>query len=320
MGLARTLGVSELVIGAVFVGFGTSMPELVTSIEAIQGEAVGIAVGNVVGSNIANVMLVLGVAALIRPILTNPSALARDTVWMIAATVLFCALIWFDVFTRPVGLALVGLLAIYVISSIVLDRRGSSKVGEMHAEEAEIIEAHDPWFIALPLAIVGIAGVVFGAHFLIEGGVDLAATFGVSEAVIGLTVVAIGTSLPELATSVISALKGKSDVALGNILGSNLFNILCVMGLTATVHPFSVLEPTSAAQGYGYGAGDPSIQPDTLVPLISWEHIGALILSVFLLLLFAFTGRRLARWEGFLLLAGYALYMGMIFDLVPTLA
>ncbi|MEO1101870.1 MAG: calcium/sodium antiporter [Pseudomonadota bacterium] len=309
--IARTFGISELIIGLTLVGFGTSVPELVTSLRAIETDAVGIAVGNVVGSNVANVLLVLGVAALLSPIITNPKALTRDTVFMILVTVVFCALIWFDMFTRNVGIGLVSVLVVYLIFSIVFDRSSGNETGALHADEAATVETHDPIIIAIPMALFGVAAVIFGARYLVTGGVDIARDFGVSETLVGLTVVAIGTSLPELATSAVSALRGKSDVALGNIIGSNIFNILGIMGITAIVHPFSVLAPQTAARGYGYGEARPEAQSEVLLPLISSEHIGALVLSVFLLLIFAFTSRKIARWEGAVMLGAYALYIYM---------
>ncbi len=306
VGVARRLGVSELVIGLTLVGFGTSIPELVTSLRAINLDAVGISVGNVVGSNVANVLMVLGVAALIRPIKTHPKALARDFSAMVAATALFCVLVYLDFFTRAVGFGLVGLLLVYMGLSVVLDRAGGD-VGELHADEAEAIETEDAAWLSGVLTVGGVAGVILGARLLVDGGVELASAFGVSEAVIGLSVVAIGTSLPELATSAVSALRGKSDVALGNILGSNIFNVLGIVGVTAAVHPFSVLERAPADAGSALANAAPYSS------VLAWSDIGALALSVLLLLLFAFTGRRLARWEGGVLLFAYALYMATLF-------
>ena len=316
VGVARRLGVSELIIGLTLVGFGTSLPELVTSIRAIEQDAVGIAVGNVVGSNIANVLLVLGLAALIAPIVTQPSALARDTGFMILVTVAFAVLVWLDLFSRPVGIAMVGVLLAYVAFSFLLDRRGNTPAARLHADESAIIGGNDPLAMSLILAIAGMAGVVFGARFLVDGAIRLASAAGLSETVIGLSIVAVGTSLPELATSVISALRGKPDVALGNVIGSNIFNILGILGLAAIIKPFSVLASQPAASSI-LGT-DVTPQGTVSLPIIGWEHIGALVLSVFLLVLFAFTGKRLARWEGLVLLAAYALYLGMVFDFVPT--
>ena len=316
VGVAKRLGVSELVIGLTLVGFGTSMPELVTSLRAVQQDAVGLAIGNVAGSNIANVLLVLGVAALIKPIITNPAALARDTLVMIAATLVFAALVYFDAFTRLAGGVLVAALVTYILVSLIMDRGGKAAPGVMHAEEGALLQVEQGLLVSAVMAVLGMIGVVFGARFLVDGGSGLATAMGVSETVIGLTIVAIGTSLPELATSAISALRGKSDVALGNVLGSNIFNILGVLGVTALVEPFSVMVPEPAATSIFNANVDP--QGSVALPILGWEDIGAVILSVFLLVLFAFTGRKLARWEGAVLLGAYTLYMGMIAGVVPT--
>ncbi|NBC13837.1 MAG: calcium/sodium antiporter [Gammaproteobacteria bacterium] len=316
VGVARKLGVSDLIIGLTLVGFGTSLPELVTSLQALNEEAVGIAVGNVVGSNISNILLVLGMAALIAPFVTQPAALARDTGFMILVTVAFGALIWFDLFSRPVGLVMVTLLVVYVMASFFLDRRPDNPAAQLHAEESEVVKAGDPLPISLILAFAGMAGVIFGARFLVDGGIRLAGAVGLSEAVVGLSIVAVGTSLPELATSIISAMRGKADVALGNVIGSNIFNMLGIIGVSALVKPFSVLAPQPAASSYL--AGEARSQGLVNLPIIGWEHIGALILSVFLLLLFAFTEKRMERWEGLVLLLAYGIYMGMLFEFVPT--
>jgi cation:H+ antiporter len=313
--VARRLNISELVIGLTLVGFGTSVPELVTSLRAIGQDAVGIAVGNVVGSNIANILLVLGVAALIRPILTNPRALMRDGSFMVGVTLILCTLIYYDLFSRPVGIALVALLIVYMVYSVVADK-GNTQTAALHEDEGESFGVQHGLGMGILLTALGIAGVVFGARFLVDGSVILARDFGISEAVIGLSIVAIGTSLPELATSAIAAFRGKSDVALGNILGSNIFNVLGIVGVTAIVHPFSVMREANAVEGDI--AGNAMERTVIMESIISWEHIGALILSVMLLWLFAFSGRRVARWEGAVMLLAYALYMGMLFDLVPV--
>ncbi|HBQ48718.1 MAG TPA: sodium:calcium antiporter, partial [Hyphomonas atlantica] len=235
--VARKLNISELVIGLTLVGFGTSVPELVTSLRAISEGAVGIAVGNVVGSNIANVLLVLGVAAVIHPIITNPRALMRDTSIMVIVTAVLCALIWFDLFSRLAGFVLVAALLAYIAFSLIADRTAGDKAADMHAEEGEIVEANYGIVLGILIAVAGLAGVVIGAKLLVDGGVVIARDFGISETVIGLSIVAVGTSLPELATSAIAAFRGKADVALGNIIGSNIFNILGILGVTALVHP-----------------------------------------------------------------------------------
>lgn len=308
--IARRLNISELVIGLTLVGFGTSVPELVTSLQAVQRDAVGIAVGNVVGSNIANILLVLALAVLLQPILVNLSAIARDTGVMISATLFLCALLWFDQFGRLSGGILVGTLVCYIVFSLILDQRRENPVAEMHAAEGEAVAARFPLAVGLVMALAGLVGVIIGANLLVEGSVTIARQFGLSEAVIGLTIVAVGTSLPELATTVVAAARGRGDVALGNVIGSNIFNILGILGITALVHPFSVRGDIGAEAM----AGGQSTS------ILSSTDIGALVLSVFLLVLFAASGRKLARWEGGVLLAGYVLYMGLTFDLIPVAA
>lgn len=316
VGIARKFGMSELVIGLTLVGFGTSVPELVTSLQAVSVDAVGMAVGNVAGSNVANILLVLGAAALIRPIVTNPGALSRDFSIMVGVTLIFCALVYYDIFSRAVGVGLVALLLVYVGASFVLDKGSDSEAGSMHADEGELIETNDALPLALFLAIVGIIAVVFGARILVLGGVDMASRFGVSEAVIGLTIVAFGTSLPELATVCVSAWRGKSDVALGTVLGSNIFNILGIIGVTAAVAPFKLSEGGQGIASPELSAGE--IFSNNSAGGLTWTDISTLALSVFLVLIFAFTGKRLARWEGAIMISAYLLYMGFLFGLVPT--
>jgi len=188
--------------------------------------------------------------------------------------------------------------------------------GVMHTEEGELMSGELGLVTGLLLAIGGVVAVVFGARFLVDGGSGLATDLGISEAVIGLTVVAVGTSLPELATSAISALRGKSDLALGNIIGSNIVNLLGILGVSALVQPFSVLVERPAATSILGTNVDP--QGGVALPILSWQDMGALFLSVFLLILFGLTGRKIARWEGAVLLGAYLLYMGLLAGVVPT--
>lgn len=306
--VARKLNISELVIGLTLVGFGTSVPELVTSLQAIEKGAVGIAIGNVVGSNIANIFLVLAIAAIISPVFVHPQALARDGTFMLAVTGVLCALLWFDQFNRLSGFLLLALLTAYLVLSLVADQRRQSAAAELHQAEGESVEAHYGLGVGLLIALAGLAGVVIGANLLVNGATSLALSFGISETVIGLTIVAIGTSLPELATSIVAAYRKRGDVALGNIIGSNIFNILGILGITSLVSPFTVRGDITA----GALAG---AQP---VSIISSVDVGAVVLSAGLLMLFAMTGRKIARWEGAVLLLGYILYMGLTFDLIPT--
>ncbi|MBI1401474.1 calcium/sodium antiporter [Hyphomonas sp.] len=308
--VARKLNISELVIGLTLVGFGTSVPELVTSIQAVGNGSVGIAIGNVVGSNVANIFLVLAVAAIITPIMVQPSALARDGTIMIAVTILLCGLLWFDQFGRIAGIILVALLVSYLAFSLIADQRRQDATAEMHRAEGELVEAGYGLTLGLLIAAAGLVAVVFGANLLVTGASTLARSFGISETVIGLSIVAVGTSLPELATSVVAALRKRADVALGNIIGSNIFNILGIVGVTALVQPFSIRGDEGAVAMAGS-------QP---VSIISSMDVGALVLSAGLLMLFAMTGRQIARWEGCVLLLGYALYMGMTFGLIPRIS
>lgn len=317
VGIARKFGLSELIIGLTLVGFGTSLPELVTSLQALSEGAVGLSIGNVIGSNVANILLVLGAAALVAPILCSPRALARDGLIMLLVTLVFAALIWFDQFSRITGIIMVVALVGYLLFSILMDKRSNhSPAATLHEAEAEEIETNDPSLLSIVLAVGGIAAVVFGARLLVDGGTDAAVVFGVSDTVIGISVLAIGTSLPELATSVIAARRGNADVALGNVIGSNIFNILGIIGVSAIVFPFSIAAaPITAGAPLEVAA----MQFNAVASLVTWTDMGALALSVFLLGLFAYTGRKLARWEGFVLLASYAVYLGLRFDVIPSL-
>ena len=315
VGVARRLGMSELMIGLTLVGFGTSMPEMVTSLQALSDGAVGISVGTVIGSNVANLLLVIGAGALITPIVTHPQALARDGLFMAAVTALFAVILWIDGFSRLVGVLFLVVLVAYLIVSVVLDRRKGSPVAVVHSGEAELVETHEPLLLSLALTLGGIAGVILGARFLVAGASDLARAVGISETVIGLSIVAIGTSLPELVTTIVSAARGKADVALGNVIGSNIFNILGIMGMSASVYPFSIMATENSSGVQPVGAEAMQFKPGESI--ITMQDMGALALSVFLLFLFAYTGRRVARWEGAVLLLGYGLYIAMSFNLLP---
>ena len=310
--VARKLNISELVIGLTLVGCGTSMPELVTSLRAIGTGAVGISIGNVIGSNIANILLVLGTAAILQPILTHPRALTRDATVVVGATAALCALIYLDAFTRLTGILLLTALVLYVVLSLIADQQGNTPVAELHAEEGEIVTSEFGITKGLLVAGLGLAGIVYGASLLVDGAVGIARTLGVSEAVIGMSIVAIGTSLPELATSLVAATRGKADVALGNVIGSNIFNILGILGVTALVQPFSVF------QDHAGDISGEAMQLGTGQSIVTSTDIGALVLSLFFMFLFGLSGRRIARWEGGLLFGGYVLYMGLLFNLIPV--
>ncbi len=286
--IARRLGVSPLVIGLTLVGFGTSAPELTTSLQAALGGAPGIAVGNVVGSNIANLLLILGLAALVAPIAVDRRALKRDGSMLVATTLGVGALLIFDLTSRPLGLAMVAFLVAYVVFVYLAERRATADASAaLHVEEAAAV-APAGWGLSLVLALGGLVGVVGGASLLVEGAVALATRAGVSETLIGLTLVAVGTSLPELATSAIAARRGQGEVALGNLVGSNIFNLLGILGVTAAVTPLAV--------------------PPEIAALDAWV-MGAVTA---LALLLAVTGQRVTRGEGALLLALYAGYVAYL--------
>lgn len=289
--LARRLGVSPLLIGLVLVGFGTSTPELVASLRAALAGSPGIAVGNVVGSNIANILLILGVSAVIRPLACEPRALSRDGAMLAFASLIGAAVMLSGALGRFAGAALLLLLAGYIVQTYRRERVEPDASAEMHAQEATAGEP-GPASLggALALALGGLAATVAGADLLVDGALTLARAHGIPETVIGLTLVAVGTSLPELATSAVAALRGQSDVALGNILGSNIYNILGILGLTALVRPIAV--------------------PAEILRLDLW----VMLATVAVLLVFARTGRRLTRGEGVCLLAFYGLYLAVLSD------
>jgi len=231
--LANRFGMPPLLIGLTVVGFGTSMPELLVSLQAALAGSPAIAVGNVVGSNIANILLILGAAATISPIAARIANLNRDMVMMLVATFVMLGLGYWGVVTFWSGLAMFALLAAYLAWVTQSDRR---RVTE---EEAELMIKLPGWKEAF-FILGGLGGLILGANLLIQAATAIARDFGVSEAVIGLTVVAVGTSLPELATSVVAAFRRQAEIALGNVVGSNIFNILGILGITAVVVPVPV--------------------------------------------------------------------------------
>ena len=229
--LAVRLGMSPLLIGLTLVGFGTSMPELVTSVNAALAGAPGIAVGNVVGSNTANILLILGVSALIFPVVVGGAALRRDGTAMALATLLAVAVMLSGELGRIVGAVLLLALVVYLVFAY---RTGG-------ADEADAVpDASYSVPVALLLAVGGIGVTIVGARLAVDAAVEIASALGVSNTVIGLTVVAVGTSLPELVTSAVAAVRRQGDVALGNVLGSNIYNLLGILGVTALVEPIAV--------------------------------------------------------------------------------
>lgn len=230
--LALRLGITPLVVGLTVVAFGTSAPELLVSVRAVLTDAPGIALGNVVGSNIANILLVLGLPALIAPILTQGSDTRRSYVTMIGASFLFIGIAWFG----PIGVPHALILLVALLFMLGDSYRSGRAAPE--ADAALDLEGADPrmrgWKIALFL-VLGLIGLPLGADLLVRGATSIARDFGVSETVIGLTLVAVGTSLPELATTMVAAIRREAAVALGNVIGSNVFNLLGIMGVAGLV-------------------------------------------------------------------------------------
>lgn len=277
VGVARRFGVSPMVIGLTLVGFGTSAPELVTSLSAALSGVPAIAIGNVVGSNIANILLILGIAALIRPVTAQMSALPRESLWVGGSAVLLAALALTGQISALAGAGLLALLAVYLWGSF----------RTTHVAPEDVAIPTDPLPRAVLILLVGLALTIGGAIALVDGATGIARLYGVPEAVIGLTLVAVGTSLPELATTVMAARRGQSDVALGNILGSGIFNILGILGTTALVAPLPV---------------DADLLPDIWVMLATT----ALLLGVLL------WKSGVGRWSGAGFLLLYAAYMAWL--------
>lgn len=238
--LARRLNVSPMLIGMTIVAYGTTAPELVVSLEAVFNGQPGISVGNVVGSNIANILLILGASALIFPIVIKPGAIYRDAAVMMGSALLFVALALSGMILRWQGILMFAALIVFSVYACVSEfRRGAAKSSADELAE-EFGEGPKSVWLSLLAIIGGVASVIIGAKLLVTGAVTTAQYLGVGEEVIGLTIVAIGTSLPELATAVVAAFRKHSSLAVGNIIGANIYNLLAIMGLVAAFKPIAV--------------------------------------------------------------------------------
>jgi cation:H+ antiporter len=237
--LARSLGVTPIVIGLTVVAFGTSAPELVVSlISSIQGKSM-IAVGNVVGSNICNIALVLGISAVFNPIKSDPSVIRRDIPIMLGISLYLLVLTWNSTLGRIEGATLFAGIIIYTFFNYYQAKKDTGDAAEIESELEDIgfIASRPKQIILIAL---GIAGVVGGAQIVVENAVKIMTILGVDEKFIGLTIVAFGTSLPELATSVVAAMRGEMDISIGNLVGSNVFNIMSVLGAASLVRPIPI--------------------------------------------------------------------------------
>ncbi len=287
--VARRLNVSPLLIGVTIVAYGTSTPELLVSVNASVNQAYGIAVGNVVGSNTFNILFILGLTALISPITVSARAIGRDGLFALAAAGLF---IWFALRMTVLGpleggVMLAVLLAMILISYAQESASGAEPEETRHTRERPLEHTA---LIDIALIIVGIALLILGAEILVQSSIAIARANGISETVIGLTLIAAGTSLPELATSVVAALRGNPDIALGNITGSNIYNILAILGVASVIGPVEI---------------DPQIKAVDM-----WVMLAA-TLALFPPM---FLGNRMGRFYGLLLFAGYLGYVAYLFQ------
>ena len=284
--LGRRLGLSPMIIGLTIVSMGTSSPELAASLVGVFRGAPAVALGNILGSNIATLSLVMGVTAAIWPLTVAARFIQREVPFMLLTSALVFPIVWDAQVSRLEGGLLLAILVVYLLR--LLWRQAP----EEDAVSAEFEEAFgDRWRsagVSLSLVIAGIVLLVAGAHFLIQGAVGLARALGVGERVIGLTVVAFGTSLPELASSVVAAARKEGDIVIGNLIGSNVFNILFILGTTAAARPIAVVEPVWF-----------DLIVMMLVSLVVWRCFG--------------TGSRLSRAEAVGLVVGYCAYLAALF-------
>ncbi|MEP3630359.1 MAG: calcium/sodium antiporter [Hyphomicrobiales bacterium] len=287
--LAERFGIPSIVIGLTIVAFGTSAPELVISLKAALTGHGEISIGNVVGSNVANVLLVLGMPAIIKAIPCGGEGSVRNAVFMVIVTVVFIVCFWFQPFTYIHGIILLSLLVVFLADSVRFSKAQRAKGIEVEDPLDEVDGKTNSLGLAIGFLVVGIIGLPLGGHLAIDGAIGIARIFEVSEAAIALTIIALGTSLPELVTALIAARKGHTELAMGNVIGSNVFNILAIIGTTALVTPISA--------------------PERMINFDIWVMVAA---SVFLLP-FVFFCIPIRRRFGALMLLAYAAYMVSVF-------
>ena len=289
--VAYKLNVSKIIISIVIVGFGTSTPELVTTLKASILNSPGIAIGNVVGSNIANILLVLGIAASILPINQLRKTYRRDSLMLIISLLLVAVAAWFGHVNLPIGIIFITSLIIFIVYSYKEDRKTFSAVKDTtNSVETETVETgtyNKNIFIYIGIAVAGIGLTLFGADMLVKSAIELARNFNISETLIGLTVVAVGTSLPELAAAVIATIKKESDIVLGNIIGSNIYNVLFILGVSGII--------------------DPVTFPESIV-MFDLPVMGAVS---FILIFFIWFGKVMNRFVGITFLILYVVYVYM---------
>ena len=280
--LARRMRVPEIVIGLTIVAAGTSAPELFVSLVSALKDTPDMAVGNVVGSNIFNTLLIVGCAAMVAPMVIAPSTVKKDMPFAVGASMLLLAVILMgnDV-SRSDGFVLLAFFALFMVYTFRV------ALQEGNGENASVAAPVNVWK-SLLYVVAGLGGLIIGSNLFVDSASDVARQLDISEGVIGLTIVAGGTSLPELATSVVAARKGQSAIAIGNVIGSNVFNILLILGLTATVSPMAV-------QG------------------ITVVDLSVMLVSILMVWAFSYTKYTVARWEGAVLTLAFMAYMGWLF-------
>lgn len=285
--LALSFGISPLVVGLTVVAFGTSAPELAVSAGAVLDGKVDIAIGNVVGSNILNVLLILGASAVITPLVVHLQLIRQEVPIMIAASVALLLMMLDGVVATWESALLVGAMVIYTVFLVWQSRRQSASADAEFEGEVDLNSTWDRhWSVQLGLILLGLVALVTGSHFLVEAAVTTAKQWGVSDMVIALTIVALGTSLPEIATSVTAALKGQRDMAVGNVVGSNTFNILGCLGISGMLSTSGL------------------VVAESVIHFDAWVMLAVALacLPIFI------SGREIARWEGVVFLLYYAAY------------
>jgi cation:H+ antiporter len=290
VGMAARLGISPLLAGLTIVGFGTSTPELATSVQAAMAGSPGIAIGNVVGSNIANILFILGLSAVILPLSVNPASFSRDSLALGGSAVLATGAVLLGVIGPLPGIVLLAALVGYIWWAYKSESAAHDAEAVRHEHEAEDrpVPPDTGPVVLGGMIIAGLVAAIFGAGWLVDGAVVLASAAGVSESVIGLTVVAVGTSLPELIACVVAVLRKHEDVALGNVVGSCIYNLCGILGVTAMIHPIEV--------------------PAEIAAFDIWAMLGVTLLLILQLR----SGWRLSRIEGAVLVTLYAAYTAFL--------
>lgn len=290
--LARRFGVTEMVIGLTVVAFGTSLPEFVTSFMSTLKGSSDISIGNIVGSNIFNTLVIVGASALVYPIVIRKSTVTKDIPFSVLASIMLIVVVFdvaldgaaMNILARTDGLLMLGFFSVFMAYTFFMARNTEEL---STSNESNVPVKQMPYWKIFLFIILGLAGLVLGGNLFVESACEIALSLGISETVVGLTIVAAGTSLPELATSVVAARKGSSAIAIGNVVGSNIFNIFFVMGMCATIAPMKV--------------GN-----------ISYIDLALMLVSMLMLWGFSFSKRKIERWEGALLVIVYLIYLSYL--------